>query len=421
MIRTHILPCDLKREQADALNLQSGRIYSGIVSRHWRLLKQKGLWLSEKSLTKLSDLRVSVQDAPMHAHTIDAAQQGFFKACVTTRAIRKAGDPDAHFPWRSKKFRTTTWKNTEIKTREGKLILSNGLGSAKVEIVLPENLRKVLKFQEVRLVYDKRSCRYNWHVVVENGKQPKEAPGTNIVSVDPGEIHPAVVGDEHSATIITCRERRAKQRAHAKHLAKFSAMLSRCKKGSRRYGRLVRAKTRCKGKQKRVMRDMEHKISRAIVDVTVERKASTIAYGDVRNIADGIDKGKVHNQRISQWNHGKVKDFVTYKAEAEGVAVVLQSERNTSKTCPSCGNKHKPRGRNYLCPSCGFSAHRDVVGQANILSAYTFGEPGKIIPATNIKYRIPVNYRVLRKCQDTGLPARVVASGEILPLEAAGL
>ena len=36
-----IIPCKLKRETCDTLNLNSGRIYSGIVSRHWRLLRQK--------------------------------------------------------------------------------------------------------------------------------------------------------------------------------------------------------------------------------------------------------------------------------------------------------------------------------------------------------------------------------------------
>jgi putative transposase len=256
-------------------------------------------------------------------------------------------------------------------------------------------------------------------VVVENGKQPKPAPGNNIVSVDPGEIHPAVVGDEQSAILITCRERRARQRAHAKRLKGFSQRLARKKKGSRRYNRLLRAKSRGKAKHKRVMRDIEHKVSKAIVEVAVELGADTLVYGDVRNIADSIDKGKAHNQRMSQWAHGKVRDYVTYKAEAAGIAVVLQSERNTSQTCPNCQHRHKPQGRNYRCPACRFQAHRDVVGQANILSAYKFGSPGQIRPTTNIKYRIPVNYRVLRKCGDTRQGAIPVARS-VSPREAAG-
>jgi hypothetical protein len=121
----------------------------------------------------------------MHARTIDAAQQGFYKACATTRALRKAGFADARFPHWPKRWRTTIWKNTAIKRQGNTLVLSNGQGNPKIEIVLPVSLRAVLRFLEVRLVYDKRAHKYTWHLVVENGKQPKPAPGNNVVSVDP--------------------------------------------------------------------------------------------------------------------------------------------------------------------------------------------------------------------------------------------
>lgn len=407
MIRTAIIPCKLNRATCDALNLASGRIYSGIVSRHWRLLKQKGLWLSEKSLTRLSDMRLLRQaqqpgrDLPMHAHSIDAAQQGFFKACVTTRAIRKAGDPTAHFPWRSKKFRTTIWKNTAIKFKSGRLELSSGRGNAPIKIALPDTLWSALKFVEVRLVFDKKSRRYNWHIVWENGIAAKTATGRNTVSVDPGEIHPAVVGDEHESTIITCRERRHEMQGHAKRLAKLSAALSRKQRGSRAYRKLVRAKSRMKAKHDAVLRDMAHKISREIVNVAVEMEASTIVYGDINDIGDGVDLGKKTNQKISGWNHGQILKYVEYKAAAEGIVVTLQNERYTSQTCPNCGNRHKPRGRNYRCPSCKFQSHRDVVGSVNILSAYKFGEPGKIPAPIEVKHRMPYNIRLMRRCGDT--------------------
>ena len=421
MIRTRILPCRLTRAEADALNLASGRIYSGIVSRHWRLLKHKDLWLSQKSLTKLSDLRWTGRDLPLHAHTIDAAQEGFFKACVTTRAIRKAGQPDAHFPWHTPKYRTTIWKNTALKLDGTVLHVSNGRHGTPFAIRLPETLRDVLRVLEVRLVFDKRDRRYAWHVVFENGKEPKPAPGTNTVSVDPGEIHPAVIGDAQSATIITCRARRHARQGHAKRLATLAQALSRKRRGSRSYRKLVRAKSQMKSQHQRVIRDMEHKISRAIVDVAVELGAATIVYGDVRDIADKIAKGKEHNQRMSQWDHGKVRGYVAYKAAAEGIVVKLQSERNTSKTCPSCGAMHKPQGRVYRCPACGFSGHRDVVGQINILSAYQYGTPGKLPAPTTIKHRRPAAFgkRSMRRCPDTGQVATPVAW--VQAQEAAGL
>jgi len=410
MIRTYIVPCDLKRIHADSINLNSGRIYSNIVSRHWRLLKQKSLWLSEKSMRKLSDRRWADRDLPMHAHTIDAAQEGFPKACKTTRALRKAGFPEANFPWRSKKFRTTIWKNTAVKFKAGKLELSTGAGNSKILVKLPESLWSMLRFLEVRLVFDKKARRYNWHVVAENGQVAKQASSTNVVSVDLGEIHPAVVGDEHEATIIACRKRRHQVQGHAKRLASIAAAISRKKKAgahwARRYRKLVRAKSRMKAHHRAVVRDMEHKISRAIVDVAVERQANTIAMGDIRDIGDEVNLGKQSNQKISGWNHGQIQKLVEYKAEAapsgHPIKLVMVDEHYTSKTCPSCGNRHKPRGRNYRCPSCGFRCHRDVVGQVNILSVFKTGTPGNIPAPSVIKHRIPYNIRVMRRCLDTG-------------------
>jgi putative transposase len=406
VIRTHAIPCKLPRDIADLLNRASGAIYTGVLVAHWRVRRRKDHWLSQTSGTRWSDWRGT---AAMHAHSIDAAQQGFYKACVTTRALRKAGFPEANFPHWPKKFRTTIWKNTGITRKGDTLVLSTGKGNAKITIRLPEKLRDATRFLEVRLVYDKVARRYTWHIVIENGQQPKQAPGHNVVSVDLGEIHPAVVGDQHEATIITCRQRRSESQGHAKRMANLQRALSRKVKGSKGYLRLVRAKVRMKAKHDRVMRDMEHKISRAIVDTAVAQQAGTIVIGDVRDIADGVDKGAKHNQKMSQWNHGKIRRYVQYKAAAEGIKVELVDEKYTTQTCPSCGHCHKPRGREYQCPSCGFQAHRDVVGQVNILSVYTHGEPGQIPAPSVVKYRIPHNLRVMRRCPDTGQARMPVA------------
>ena len=400
MIRTHILPCQLKRQTADALNLASGQIYSGVLVAHWRVVRKKHIWLSETSGTRLSN---SVVKAPLHAHSIDAAQQGFYKACKTAKALKKI-DPTTRYPHWTKKFRTTVWKNTAIKQKEETLELSNGLRNPKIVIGLPIELQAVVRFLEVRLVYDKKARHYNWHIVVENGKQPKSASGNNVVSVDLGEIHPAVVGDENESTIILCRERRHEAQGHAKRLASITSAISRKTKGSRRFKRLVRTKSRMKAKHNRVIRDIEHKVSRAIVDVALERQANTLVVGDIKDIAEGVELGKKTNQKISGWNHGKIRKLVEYKAAAEGMAVVLVNEANTSKTCPNCAYRHKPKGRVYRCPSCGFQSHRDVVGQINILSVFKHGEAGKIVAPETIKHRRPAAFgeRSMRRCLDTG-------------------
>lgn len=416
MIRNCIITCRLPHGVADALNAASGAVYTGIMVWHWRTYRRKGRWLSEGAGRRWGDARAVV---PMHAHSIDAAQEGFYKACAVTRAVRKAGFADVRFPYHRRKFRTTIWKATGIRRKGGTLVLSNGRGNAAIIITVPVELRDALRFLEVRLVYDKVARRYNWHIAHENGRQPKPSPGPNVVSVDLGEVHPAVVGDEHEAIVVTCHERRAASQGHAHRLANIDRALSRKQKGSKRYRRLNLAEDRMKAKHARVMRDMEHKIGRAIVDTAVEREAGTIVIGDVRDAADGVNLGKATNQKISRWNHGKIRQYVEYKAEAEGIAVELADEAYTSQTCPSCSHRHKPRGRRYRCPACGLQAHRDAVGQINILSRFKHGEPGKIPAPAVVEYRIPHNLRVMRRCRDTGRALAPVAREPFR--EAAGL
>jgi putative transposase len=375
MIRTHVIPCSLPKPTADALNRASGSIYTCTLVTHYRVYRKRGKktrhWLSQFAAARLNDYLTRDDPPLLHAHSKDAAQQAFYKACKVAKANRHLG---ANYPHKRKYWRTTIWKSTAIRRMGDALVLARARGVSPITLRLPDHLRNVLRVLEVRLVYDRISDHYTWHLVVENGRQPKETPGTNVVSVDLGEIHPAVVGDEQEATIITCRERRHEQQGHAKRLASLSKALSRKKIGSRRYWRLKKARTRLRVKHKHIMRDLEHKISRAVVEVATQRRAGTIVIGDVRDIADGVEQGKVRNQQSSQWNHGQIRKNVTYKAEAEGISVVLIDEHYTSQTCPQCGKRHKPHGRTYSCGRCGFSAHRDVVGQINILSRYTTGQ-----------------------------------------------
>ena len=55
------------------------------------------------------------------------------------------------------------------------------------------------------------------------------------------------------------------------------------------------------------------------------------------------------------------------KLSRYGIELVKVSEAYSSQTCPHCGHRHKPTGRNYEC-QCGYKQHRDVVGAMNILN-----------------------------------------------------
>jgi putative transposase len=100
MIRTHIFPCSLSRAAADALNRESGRIYTAVMVRHYRVYRKKGQWLSPGAGERIED---STGPTLLHAHSRDAAQQGYYKACKTARTLRKQGDLDVRYPYRRKR------------------------------------------------------------------------------------------------------------------------------------------------------------------------------------------------------------------------------------------------------------------------------------------------------------------------------
>ena len=362
MIRTQAFPCHLLRTEADALNRESGRVYTETLVWHYRVYRRTDHWLSQGAAEKFGDY---LSATPLHAHSRDAAQQAFYKACKTARANRGNG---AHYPHRLKRYRTTIWKNTGIRLRDGKLLLARARGLEPIVVLLPANLLALpaVAFLEMRLVYDRAARRYQWHAVIEDGALPAEPPGTGVAGVDLGEIHPAAATDGVEAVVFSARALRSARQYTNKRLAELSSKQARLTKGSRRWKKLQRRKNRFLAQQKRRTRDIEHKVSRAVVDWAVERQVGILAVGDVRDVADGKRLNRKSQQKISNWSHGKLRSYIEYKAQAAGIAVELINEAYTSQTCPQCGHRHKPTGRTYRCAACGFCGHRDCVGAANI-------------------------------------------------------
>jgi putative transposase len=302
--------------------------------------------------------------------------------------------------------------------REGVLLLARARGLEPICVSLPENFAAypTSAYKQVELVWDRAGCHYHWHVTLEDGSEPVPTSGTNVVAVDLGEIHPAALADGKEAIVISARRLRATRQYTAKRLSELQEQQSKKQRGSRRWKQLQRRKHRFLAHQKKRTRDIEHKVSRAVMDYAVERQAGTLAIGDVRYVADGKRMAAKSQQEISLWSHGKIRQFLTYKAQATGIDVVLVDEHHTSKTCPRCGRRYKPTGRVYRCPNvvCGLVAHRDIVGAVNILSRYRHGELAKILPPPldATKYRHPswVSRPGKRSPLDTGQVARVGAS-----------
>ncbi|HEV8192566.1 MAG TPA: transposase [Ktedonobacterales bacterium] len=360
----------------------------------------------------------------LHAHTRDAAQEGFDDACKVAKTQHQMG-LETRYPHRRKWYRTTTWKSIGLRLRDGGLWLSRARGLAPIRVALPADLSAypAYAYKQVKLVWDQAARHYTWHITIEDGAEPVPTPGSHVVAVDRGESRPAALTDGREAVVITARRLRATRQYTAKCLSELQAKQSGKTKGAGRWKRLQRRKHRFLAQQqRRRTHDIEHKVSRAVVDWAVECQASTLAVGDMRDVADGKRMGAQSQQKIGLWSQGKMRWYLIYKAQAAGIQVELVGEHGTSKTCPRCRRQYKPTGRVYRCPKCGLVAHRDVVGSVNILSRKLHGELAMNLPpalsATMSRYAAWVSQQGKRSRPDTPELARAC----VVPRrEAAGL
>jgi putative transposase len=381
MILTWTTPATQERDVLDALNRASAEVYNRVLVRHWRYYRNHGVWMSTSKAERVDDA-LHDTDSILHSHSIDAAQQGFYKAIQTARELRKQ-DANARFPYKRKRFRSTIFKSSQLKRQahQVRLAMANRQYLF-VDLPTPLLEQHNAEIKEARLVYNRQSCSYEWNLVVEDGLSVPLLEEGGVMGVDLGEIHPAVCATPQSAAIISCRELRSTVQHRNKCLAELQSKMSKCQRYSARWHKLRRAKVKRRARWESKVHDLEHKISRAVVSLAVRQGVKVIALGDVRNIGDGKRLNAKSQQKISQWSHGRMRSYITYKAARYGIAVVLVSEAYTSQTCPKCGQKHKPKGRVYRCANevCGFVGHRDVVGASNIWSKHSHNQVGGMYP-----------------------------------------
>ena len=369
----------------DDINRLGGRIYSKTVSLALKTHAQKGFWISDGGLKAY----LKFKRYPCQAHSVQAIIDDYCGARRSYFANAKT-NPNAKPPHKSKKFHTFTWRATGISYKRGKLRKpSMGKDNEPLWIDIDEKFYKKVP-AEVSLVYNKTAHRYEFHATYDTTPKMSKTKQGSAVAVDMGEIHPIVSFDGFTSEIYNGRQVRSKTRYREKSKTNINRKLSRCKRYSRRWKKLKRAKNKTLAALSNQLRDMRHKITSRFVSTCCERKIETIVIGDIKHIRQSIQYGQKRNEKLHQWAFSRIRNMITYKARSVGIHVDTQDEAYTSQTCPSCGNRKKPSSRTYKCSKCGWQGHRDVVGASNILTAYQgwLFNPvvGAVVSPTGVRY-----------------------------------
>lgn len=116
-------------------------------------------------------------------------------------------------------------------------------------------------------------------------------------------------------------------------------------------------------KQSNRTKDINHKVSKRIVDYAVNHRKSII----LENL------GKIKNSKKcgrlvqkSNWSFFQLETFIKYKASLYGIPVLYIDPKNTSKGCSRCGSINEVQGKVFKCKNCGHKDHRDANASFNI-------------------------------------------------------
>ncbi|WP_147371302.1 zinc ribbon domain-containing protein, partial [Meiothermus granaticius] len=72
---------------------------------------------------------------------------------------------------------------------------------------------------------------------------------------------------------------------------------------------------------------------------------------------------------LHSWAFHDFGQKLSYKAQRQGVRVVLVDPRNSSRECPNCGHTeraNRPNQSTFSCVVCGFAGHADHIAALNL-------------------------------------------------------
>ncbi len=207
-------------------------------------------------------------------------------------------------------------------------------------------------------LYEKRG---RWYLALSVSVETVPCTGEQVAGVDLGLRNLAVVtcageslffGGEHAAYVRRRLSRLRRRMGRAKALGAIRRM---------------------KDKEQRWMRNLDHQVSRAIVNWCLARGVGTLR---LENLAGIRLRGQRRRRRdqgrsLHSWSFHRLQQYIAYKARLAGIRVEWVVPSNTSRTCPQCGHVDagNRNGIRFRCQQCDHHAHADVVGAQNISRA----------------------------------------------------
>lgn len=249
-----------------------------------------------------------------------------------------------------------------VKIVKNNLYINSFFKKAPIKLVFPKPIIGKVRHLEFFKKDKKWYMSYCYHVAKSTSRQidflgvDRNTTGNVVAVANLGTGKASKIGPDVSIISKEFRNRRTKLQ----------------KKGAKN------ALKKIKGKQARKVKDINHKVSRTIVN-RAKDTSSVIVLENLKS----INKGKASRYvKKSQWPFYQLEQFIKYKAALLGIPIAYVDPRYTSKGCSKCGEINLPNNKVYRCSKCGHVEHRDVNAAFNIAERCVFqGGVERVVPS----------------------------------------
>ncbi|MEB3886078.1 transposase [Lyngbya sp. CCY1209] len=264
-----------------------------------------------------------------------------------SKPINSFASTSADYDARIFSFREKDW-TVSLTTIEGRERMPVSVGNYQ------RGKLKGSKPTSAQLCQHRDGCYYI-HIQVKS-EPPEPRKHSTVIGVDFGRTDIAVTseGDKWDGKQIRdVRDRFSRVRA---------SLQRKGTKGAKR------ALKRLSGRERRFQAWVSHNISKTIVKRAVAT-GSAIAIEDLTGIRQRTNKQRrtqTERRRSNSWAFYQLRQFISYKALAAGVSLMIVPPAYTSQTCHQCLHIGIRASKRFNCTNCGWHGDADLNGSLMI-------------------------------------------------------
>lgn len=125
-----------------------------------------------------------------------------------------------------------------------------------------------------------------------------------------------------------------------------------------------KAVAKLKHRESDIIRDLNHKISRKVVDIALQERGG-VQLEKLQGIRSRRVRSKTFKHSLHSWSFFQLQKFIEYKTLLAGVPLAYIDPAYTSKVCSKCGLVGDRSGKFFKC-SNGHVEHADVNAAFNV-------------------------------------------------------